>query len=143
VHTGKSADVNRQFADSFTKHFDVLAAKYPVYADLRNIFDLALLSALLHSQDLPGQVGWHMTHFGPQGKYEVTLGAAPTEVDSVINHRLIGGKHLVAGVSGGVTVEPRALVAAAAIKTDSYGLLKVERTGSTPKSLPRNAWWWD
>ena len=143
VHTGKSNELNRKFAESFTKHFEVLAAKYPVYADLRNIFDLALVSALMHSQDLPGQVGWHMTHFGPQGAYEVGLGPAPTEVESVINHRVIGGKHVVAGVSGGVTVAPRALVEKEAIQTDEYGLVKVERSGSAPKGLPRGAWWWD
>jgi hypothetical protein len=143
VHTGAIHDLNRQFAESFTKQFEVLADKYPVYAELRNVFDLALVTALMKSHSLPDQVGWHMTHFGPQGQYEVAHGTAPTEVDSVINHRVIGGKTIVAGVSGGVTVDARQLVAPAAIKTDDYGLLKVEHHGSAPKSLPRGAWWWD
>ncbi|MBW8883609.1 MAG: DUF1598 domain-containing protein, partial [Planctomycetia bacterium] len=65
VHTGDSDIPTRQFAESFTKHFDKLATKYPVYAELRNVFDLALISAVIESHDLPGQVGWHMTHFGP------------------------------------------------------------------------------
>ena len=30
----------------------------------------------------------------------------PREVESVVNHRLIGGKHIVVGVSGGVSVDP-------------------------------------
>ena len=38
----------------------------PVYAELRNIFDLSLVAAVVQEHDLPGQVGWHMTHFGPQ-----------------------------------------------------------------------------
>lgn len=143
VHTGTVKDLNRQFADSFTKQFEVLAAKYPVYADLRNIFDLALVTALMKSQSLPDQVDWHMTHFGGQGPYSVALGTAPTEVDSIVNHRLIGGKTIVAGVSGGVTVDARQLVAPTSIQTDDYGLLNVEHRGSAPKALPRGAWWWD
>ncbi len=29
IHTGKSEELNLQFAESFTKHFPALAAKYP------------------------------------------------------------------------------------------------------------------
>ena len=55
VHTGKSEPINQQFAQSFTQHFAALAAKYPVYADLQNLFDLRWSSALLKSEDLPGR----------------------------------------------------------------------------------------
>jgi hypothetical protein len=143
VHTGKSDEPTSRFADSFTKNFETLAAKYPIYAELRNIFDLSLVAAVIRSHDVPGQNSWHLTHFGPDGGYEIDLGVAPAKVDSVINHRVINGKHVVAGVSGGVTVDARALAAKQAVKTDDYGLMATERRGSTPKSLPRHAWWWD
>lgn len=143
VHTGKSNELNSRFAQSFTKHFETLAGKYPIYADLRNVFDLALVSALLKSEDLPGQVGWHLTHFGPDGDYQPALGHGPTHVETVINHRVINEKTIVAGVSGGVTVSPRELVNANAIQTDDYGLLKGERKDAAPQNLPRGTWWWD
>jgi hypothetical protein len=143
VHTGRSDEPTSRFADSFTKHFETLAAKYPIYAELRNIFDLALVAAVIRSHDVPDQNSWHLTHFGPEGGYEIALGVAPAQVDSVINHRIINGKHVVAGVSGGVTVDARTLAAKQAVKTDDYGLLGTERRGSTPRSLPRHAWWWD
>jgi hypothetical protein len=143
VHTGASDELNSRFARSFTKHFEALAAKYPVYADLRNVFDLALVTALMKSEDLPGQVGWQMTHFGPGGSYEVMLGAAPTHTESVVNHRVIGTKTIVAGISGGVTVDPRQLVKSEQIKTDTYGVLKGEHKESAPANLPAGAWWWD
>jgi hypothetical protein len=73
----------------------------------------------------------------------VPLGIAPAKVDSVINHRVIGGKHVVAGVSGGVRVDPVSLAARQAVKTDEYGLVATDRRGSAPQSLPKNAWWWD
>jgi hypothetical protein len=142
-HTGASDELNSRFAESFTKHFEALAVKYPVYADLRNIFDLALIAAVIKSHDLPGQVGWHMTHFGPDGEYQPELGVAPTEVESVINSRTIGGKHVVAAVSGGVTVDPKVLAARQVLQTDTYGLLKANRGASAPKQVARRAWWWD
>jgi hypothetical protein len=143
VHTGKSDELNSKFAQSFTKHFETLAAKYPVYADMRNIFDLALVAALVRSHDLPGQADWHLTHFGPGGEYPVELGVAPARVDSVINHRVINDKHVVAGVSGGVRVDPRQLVSAGAVQTAESGEMAEYRKTSAPAELPRHSWWWD
>jgi hypothetical protein len=148
VHTGKSDELNSEFAHSFTKHFPALAAKYPIYAELKNIFDLALVAALLRSQDLPNQVGWQMEHFAPARDsnnvaFEVELGVAPTKVETVINHRMVNGTKIFAGVSGGVTVDTRGFIKASPVKTDTYGLMKAEHAGSAPKNLPLNAWWWD
>ena len=143
LHTGKSDEMTSKFARSFTKHFETLAAKYPVYADMRNIFDLALVAGLLKSHDLNGQADWHLTHFGPEGKYEVELGPAPTRVDSVINHRVINGKHIVAGVSGGVRVDPGPLASRDAVQTADAGEMAEYRKTSAPTDLPRHAWWWD
>lgn len=147
-HTGKSDELNLQFARSFTLHFDRLAATYPIYAELRNVFDLALVAAVMRSEDLPGQVGWHRTHFDPVAGdsdwgYRVPLDAAPRQVESVINHRLIQRTRIVAGVSGGVAVDTRPLVAGDRIRTDDYGTLQAERGSAAPSDLPPGAWWWD
>jgi hypothetical protein len=143
VHTGKSDELTAKFASSFTKHFEALAAKYPVYADMRNIFDLALVAALVRSHDLAGQADWHLTHFGPGGEYQVELGIAPARVESVINHRVINGRHIVAGVSGGVTVDPRKLASPDAVEVVRGGEVIQYRETSAPANLPRHAWWWD
>jgi len=143
VHTGGSDELTKRFAESFTKHFDKLSTKYPIYAELRNVFDLSLVAAVIHSHDLPNQVNWHMTHFGPQGEYAPAMGPAPTEVDSVMNHRVIGGRHVVAAVSGGVRVETDGLSAREAVKTDPYGSMASDRGASQPKPMDRRTWWWD
>jgi hypothetical protein len=143
VHTGDSDELTTQFADSFTKHFDKLAAKYPIYAELRNVFDLALVAAVIRSHDLSGQAGWHMTHFGPGGEYSPTLATAPKEVESVMNHRVIGGKHVIAAVSGGVRVETSSVATKDTVKTDTSGSMASDRTANQPKPLDRRTWWWD
>lgn len=143
VHTGQAEELNRQFAASFTKHFPALAAKYPVYGELRNVFDLALVASLIRSQDLAGQVGWHMSYLGNPEQCPVELGHAPKLVDSIVNHKVINGKHVVVGVSGGVSADARGLVKGDKIKTDSYGKLQANRAGAAPKNVPADGWWWD
>jgi hypothetical protein len=143
VHTGKSEPVNQDFAQRFTEHFAALAEKYPVYADLQNIFDMALATALINSEHLADRAGWHMTCFRDADQYQVALGPAPTSVETVINHRVVNQKHIIVGVSGGVHVAPWALVKSEAIATDNYGALEAQRKNSAADELPLEAWWWD
>ena len=142
VPTGASDELNQEFAQSFTTHFDALAAKYPIYAELQNIFDLALVAALIEEHDLPAQVGWHLTCFGDPESYSIKFGPAPQKVETVVNHRIINRRYVLAGVSGGVSVDPSGLVARKSLKVDRYGRLEAERTG-VPKNLGHGAWWWD
>ena len=143
VQTGKADLLTQQFSQSFTEHFADLTVKYPVYAELRNIFDLALVAALVRQEDLGQQVDWAASHFRDGSKYRVRLSVAPVAVESVINHRLLRGKQIVAGVSGGVSVDASSLVKPSAIQTSDYGLMKVARKDSVPEKLGHYRWWWD
>jgi Protein of unknown function (DUF1598) len=144
VHTGNSDDLNREFARNFTKHFAELAVKYPIYADLQNLCDMALVSTLLRTENVPDKVRWHLLYFGDPQRYQVPLAAAPKSVETVINHREVNQSTIIVGVSGGVQIDPSAFVKPSAIKTDDYGLLKAERTGATPKKAAGvQPWWWD
>ena len=143
VHTGESETLTQEFARSFTEHFEELCVKYPIYAELRNVCDLALAAALIRTEGLAEKTSWHMTCFGPRGAYRVELGAAPKTVETVINHRVINRVHVVAGVSGGVRVDPAALVSRQAIQTEGYGAVSQCHAAAVPKQLPDDAWWWD
>jgi hypothetical protein len=143
VHTGDSEPLNREFAESFTKHFGELCAKYPVYAELRNICDLALVAALIREESLADKADWHMTYFGDPNAYIVEKGAVPKEVDSIANFRVINQRTFVTGVSGGVRVAPSALVQKGAIATESYAKLQDQRPFKAPKAGQGDRWWWD
>jgi hypothetical protein len=148
VHTGQSEPWTRRFAESFTEHFDALCEEYPIYADLRNIFDLALVSALIRQEKMPEKVDWHLTCFGDGGSYPVALGAVPRSVDSVVNYRVIqdpafGLVHTVVGVSGGVRCDPAPLAAPAAVTPQTDRALGKEQSAAVPRALPGDAWWWD
>ncbi len=143
VHTGDSEPLNREFARGFTQHFADLCAIYPVYAELQNVFDLALTAALILRQDLPEQVDWHMTCFGDPRQFVTERGVSPTSVASVINHRVIDRKHVIAAVSGGVRVAPWEMVDDHAIAIDRAGHLDSEYQRAQENELPADAWWWD
>jgi hypothetical protein len=143
VHTGASDPLNAEFARNFTKHFEALAKKYPVYADLQNIFDLALTASLLKTEGLADRVGWHMLSFRDRHQFAVAQGPAPQAVDTVMNHRVVNRVNILAAISGGVSVNCRSLVEAEAIVTDRQGRLGSEQQRSAPEKLSATAWWWD
>ena len=143
VHTGAANELNQTFTQSFTEHFPALAEKYPVYAELQNIFDLALCVAIIKTHNLPDLVGWHMTCFRDPGQYQPPLAPAPRTVESVINHRVINRKYILAGVSGGVQVDPWKEAKPETLQADPSGKLKVDLGSSAPGSRPADQWWWD
>jgi hypothetical protein len=142
-HTGRSDPLNSEFAQRFTQHFAALSQKYPVYADLANICDLALVSALIEEEHLDERIGWHMTCFRDADQYPVSLGPAPSKVESVINHQVVNGRQIIVGVSGGVSLDPWKLVRRRSHDVESYGALSAERRNATAGELPIEAWWWD
>jgi hypothetical protein len=140
VHTGQSDPLNRQFAESFTAHFAELAARYPVYGELRNVFDMAMAVALIHRERLAEDAGWQPGLLASNERLRLPHAAVPRQVESVVNHRVLNRRHIIAGVSGGVLVAP----------ADVLRDLKHARDASIdgqivmpPRGLPSNAWWWD
>jgi len=130
VHTGASEELNLRFARSFTKHFEALCDKYPVYGELRNIFELALVGALIREEAAADKVNWHLTCFGDPNAFQVALTDAPKEVDSVVNCRVINGKYIIAGVSGGVKVHPMSYVCRQSIGVDHDPARENQRSGA-------------
>jgi hypothetical protein len=114
--TGESSVANSTFAHNFTKHFAALAEKYPAYAELRNMCDIALAAALVKSERLNERAAWPMAWLGDSQRYAVQVGDAPKQVDTTLAHRVIDGKQIVAAVSGGVRIDTTRYTKSGAIK---------------------------
>jgi hypothetical protein len=143
IHTGESDELTSKFAHSFTENFDALCEKYPIYGELRNVCDVALVASLIREEDLAGKVGWHMTCFGKPEFYQVELGAVPKTVQSVANYRVVNQKTIIAGVSGGVRVDPHRLVTQQAVQVDGGQQLSGQRKAVVSRPVASDAWWWD
>ncbi|MEX2186882.1 MAG: DUF1598 domain-containing protein [Pirellulales bacterium] len=141
--TGESSPANGEFAHNFTEHFGELATKYPVYAELQNLCDAALVAALIESENLDDAVGWSMAWLGDERRFVVAAGNAPQTVETVAAHRVIGDKHVVAAVSGGVRIEPAKFAARDRIRASKNEALAGERKSSQPPANAAERWWWD
>src|SRR5262249_35341169 len=139
VPTGISEPINRQFAENFTREYAKLAEREPVFADMRNIFDMALVAALCRQERLHERADWDLGVFAPGGDYHPAEVVAPTVVESVVNHRIYGGKDIVVQVAGGVQTDLAAVTRDKALARESAELRGVARR----EKLPAARWWWD
>ena len=139
VHTGQAEDATQTFAHQFTTQFAALAVKYPVYGELRNLFDLAIVAALIESRDLYGTAGWQPVLLLDAEHLKLPVYTAAKEVDTIINHRLKGEREILAAVSGGVWMDNRAVLAKIPADSGNADYYREQ----PPKNLPAGTWWWD
>ncbi|UUO05394.1 DUF1598 domain-containing protein [Blastopirellula sp. J2-11] len=144
IHTGKSSTLNETFAHNFTKHYEALSQKYPIYAELQNVFDLTLVAAIIEKESLASRGDWGQTYFGVEGRYRPERLLVAKEVETIMNHKVINKKHIIAGVSGGVRVDASKFITDENFKLDEYGVLDADLKGSVvPPKMEAEAWWWD
>ena len=140
--TGKSDRANQKFAELFTEHLPALAAQDPVFADLQNIFDLALVSALVHSQGLNQQAGWRADTFVTEGAVPTQRVEVPRELMTAAAYKVYRSGSIVIQVAGGVRVDLSSLLNdKSSIKTVEG--LTAQTSAATPIGQDSNRWWWD
>jgi hypothetical protein len=142
VNSGSAEPVNQQFAANFTKHYAELAKRDPIFADLQGVFDLALVAALIDQENVDGRLGWDRGVFAEGGAYRPMTYAVPKEVDTVVNHKVYGGKDVVVQVAGGVTANVAAVLQSPETVKESAQLDAVSESAQAPE-LPAGRWWWD
>ena len=142
VGTGQSDTTNRTFAANFTQHYAELAQRDIAFADLQNVFDLALVAALLKNEGIADRIGWDFGSFASHGMYEPAVYAAPSEVESVANHRVYRGKDIVVQVAGGVRGDLMSVVRDRNVMKPST-TLKDMTAHAAPSNQPQGRWWWD
>ena len=136
VHTGRSDAATEGFASAFTARFDDLCRAYPVYGELRNVFDLAVLAALLHAEDLPARVDWAPGLFLQADRLPTPRLRTAREVDTLATSRIVNRTQVLAAVSGGVWIDPKEVLA------EDSATGPAPRRATAPDS-DASGWWWD
>ncbi len=156
IHTGKAVGPTSSFARDFTKSFATLAEAYPIYNELKNIFDLAIVANLIREHELANKAGWQMPFFvstddEKSKSWQTEKFKAADSVDSVINRHIIRDRrdgetmiHTLIGVSGGVSFDPAEFVSRKNAKVER----DIEFTGQLPAAIEDmpsepQQWWWD
>ena len=142
IQTGQASPVNTAFAKNFTEHYQELAKKDLVFAELQNIFDLGMVAALVQSERLSQRAGWEPGVFDVEGRYRPAVMATAKTVDSVINHRIYRGKDIVVQVAGGVRADVLNTARDKNLRKESGELDQVAQL-ARPSQLPEGRWWWD
>lgn len=99
--TGQNDPAATKFANNMKKRYAELAKAEPIFADAKNCMDVALVAALIHSQNLQAKAG---------RQFDELLGAETPEYDvpaSVASDSIVrASAKSIASVTGGVLINP-------------------------------------
>ncbi len=130
------------YAQSFTKNYGRLAAKSPLWAQMRNCIDLAVAAAFIREQGFFEQAGWRLGIFGDENAYAVETHETPVHVETVVNS-VWKGNLLMTPVGGGVRVQATQALEPRNMLTDDDQQVAAAREAINPAKVDANSWWWD
>ncbi len=130
------------FTKAFTAKYAELSAHLPVFAEMRNVIDLAIAAAFIHQQDFYGKAGWQASTFNDERALAVQTYTAPLQVESVCT-AVWKGNVLMTPIGGGVTIHPREALQTRNTLPDEDGKVSELRESIGLKDLPAERWWWD
>lgn len=139
---GRSNRASNAFTATFTKMFPKLAEQSPVYAQLRNCIDLAVVAAFIQDRDLYGEVDWNMSLLGSEADFPVETYNAPQQVATAVNS-MWKGNTLMTPIGGGVEIRPTLALEPANLLSDDEGEVSTKRSELAVPQLADDQWWWD
>jgi hypothetical protein len=137
VRSGRSHPLAKKWADAFTERYAALSKQSPVFAELRNCMDLAVVAALIVKEDLPAKANFAMPLLMNVKAVQVAGWHVPKTVDSRAS-LLQRGREWIVSVSGGVELNSWAV----ADKSEERPELAVVRERAMPAE-ETGWWWWD
>jgi hypothetical protein len=125
----------------FTRRYPEISAASPVYAQLRNLIDLAIAAALIRRHDYYARSGWQAELLRDEDRYAVETQPAPKQVSCVVNS-LWKGSRLFTPAGGGVSIRPDDALEAENLLADENQAVATQRS---QLALPADGerWWWD
>ena len=139
--SGGSSRACRAFVTGFTKKYPELAARSPVFAQLRNLIDLAVAAAYIRQQDYYGKAGWAMELFGDETAFAVETFHATKTAPPAVN-AIRKRQRLMTPIGGGVTIHASRALRSENLLPDENG--KVAKARRDVKlELAEGQWWWD
>lgn len=128
------------FAQGFTKKYDELSQAKPIYAQLRNMIDLAMVAVFMQKRDIYGRAEWNLGALGEEKLLPVRRGNAPAQVPAAVRV-LWKGNRMLAAAGGGVQIHPEKAFTAENLHKDADGSLGKKYVSL--QEIPAEKWWWD
>jgi hypothetical protein len=140
IHTGQADVNNLAFARNFTQHYGELAQRDLVFADLKNIFDLALVAALMNQERLLAESPKGYGVFASNGGYQTARFEPIKTLMSVANHKVYNGNEFIVQAAGGVRADLASVLKDQKIYREASRLDNMQQQAPP---LPEGRWWWD
>jgi hypothetical protein len=142
AESGTANKASKAFTENFTAMYGELAARTPVYAQLRNLIDIAVAAAYIQEQDFYSQASWQAPVFGDEGQFAIEKHQAPQQVESACT-AVWKGNTLMTPIGGGVNIQPRIALQEENRLADENGELEALHRKIEIRALPKENWWWD
>jgi hypothetical protein len=136
VNAGRSDPTAKKWADAMTNNFESLAKALPVFDELRNCMDLAVVAALLVKEDLPAAGGCDLSLLLDEKRLVVAEYQVAQSIDSRAS-LVRRGPDWILSLSGGVQIDSWSVLSRVETNDD----LAAMRQSASPPSTTR--WWWD
>jgi hypothetical protein len=126
---------------AMTEHYDRLTARHPVFAELVNCVDLAVVAALIRSHQLDKRAGCDLGPLLDDRVVALPLYDAATRASTIANG-LKKGSNWVLSASGGVLVHPWRF-AGTVRRADDLAAARTAATAPRTEAATNTAAWWD
>jgi hypothetical protein len=134
--TAQASPMAQRWADNMSAKYEELAAKEPIFAELRNCIDLAVVSALVLKENLTARAGCDLPMLIGERSYAVAEYPVPKQVDSKAT-AVKKGRNWVITASGGVMIQPWEMIQTAKAS------VQIAPVRAQAVSSRKTAWWWN
>ncbi len=136
VATGREDPLAKKWADAMTNNYAALAKALPVFAELRNCIDLAVVAALLVKEDLTRKAGCDLPLLLDESRIAVAEYPVPKSIASRASF-VRKGRDWIISLSGGVQVDSWSALERVEINA------QLHETRAIAKPAIPDRWWWD
>ena len=138
--TGKVNKAARRWAETMTEKYDELSIASPIFGQLRNCMDLAVVCTLIRSKELDQKAEIQLTGLLDEKILAVPSGAVPRSTPSIVSF-LERPRSLVITASGGVLIQPWKVVEHTE-QSPKLAALRSKIESAQPVDSP-TTWYWD
>jgi Protein of unknown function (DUF1598) len=140
--SGRVNKASQAFCADFTEKFNLIASRVRIYAELRQLIDVAIAAAYIQEQDFYGQADWAMPVLLDESKLKIETYVAPEQVETAVN-AIWRGNTLMTPLGGGVTMSPTQALQSDHLVVDTAGENVEVKQQAGPTELADGQWWWD
>lgn len=133
---------SQAFCRDFSEKYNLIADRVRIYAELRQLIDVAIAAAYIQEQDFYTQAAWEAPVFMDESTVSVETYVAPEQVETAVN-AIWRGNTLMTPLGGGVHMRPTTALASSHKTIDSSGETVSVMESSAGSDLADGQWWWD